>query len=333
MKKIFLYLSKNLVFVIPIVLLLGFMIGLNISLTPFKSLILPLTFFMIYPTMIGFDIKKVADISNSKTILISLVINFLVIPMIAFIIGAIFLGQQPELYVGMIMISLFPTSGMTISWTSLSKGNITAAVTIVAVSLLVGAVTAPLYLSVIVGNIVDINIIKTFITIIQIVILPLILGNITYKLILKKITVEKFKKEIKPFLPATSVWAMLIIVLLSVGMKAKTIASNPNIIISVLIAVIIFYFINYILITLIAKKLLNEGDGYALLYGTVMRNLSVALGVAIASFGPDTALLITIAYVLQIQSAAWYGMLSKKYNWLSDNNNKKKRLVENSEIY
>lgn len=316
MKKILMYPSKNLVYAIPIVLLLGFILGLNVSLISYKSLILPLTFFMIYPTMIGFNIKKVVDLSNTKLILTSLVVNFLLIPIIAFIVGRLCFADQAELYIGLIMIALFPTSGMTISWTSLSKGNVTAAVTIVAISLLVGAFIAPLYLAAFVGNIVEINIVKTFLTVIQIVIIPLILGNITYKLILKKMTQEKFQKEIKPILPAISVWAMLIIVMLSVGMKAKTIASNPSILLSALIAIVVFYGINYIVITFVSRKIFAENDSYALLYGTVMRNLSVALGVAVASFSPDTALLITIAYVLQIQSAAWYGMLSKKYHWL-----------------
>ena len=330
MKKILLFPSKNLVYVIPVVLIIGFILGLNVPLISFKKYILPLTFFMIYPTMIGFDIKKVVDTSNSKIILLSLLSNFILIPLIAFIVGTIFFGNHPQLYIGLIMISLFPTSGMTISWTSLSKGNITAAVSIVAISLIIGAVTAPLYLSAIVGNIVDINIAKTFLTIIQVVILPLILGNITFRLLLKNMTIVEFKEDVKPLLPAISVWAMLIIVLLSVGMKAKTIAGNPSIIISTLIAVIAFYLINYIVITFISRKLLIEKDGYALLYGTVMRNLSVALGVAVASFSPDTALLITIAYVLQIQSAAWYGMLSKKYNWLN-NKSKDTRLFNDPE--
>ena len=83
MKKLLLFPSKNLVYVIPVVLIIGFILGLNVSLVSMKQYILPLTFFMIYPTMIGFDIKKVADLSNSKIILLSLVSNFLLIPLIA----------------------------------------------------------------------------------------------------------------------------------------------------------------------------------------------------------------------------------------------------------
>lgn len=327
MKKLLLFPSKNLVYVIPIVLIIGFILGLNVTLISFKKYILPLTFFMIYPTMIGFNIKKVADISQTKIIVLSLIVNFLLIPLSALVAGNIFLHNQPELYIGLIMIAIFPTSGMTISWTSLSKGNITAAVSIVAISLIVGAIVAPFYLSAIVGNIVNINIGKTFLTIIQVVLLPMLLGNFTYKKLLINMTVDEFKEEVKPLLPAFSVWAMLIIVLLSVGMKAKTIASNPIIIMHSLVAVVVFYMINYLLITFIARKTLVEKDGYSLVYGTVMRNLSVALGIAVASFSPDTALIITLAYVLQIQSAAWYGMLSKKYKWLDYNYNRKEKLI------
>jgi len=315
-KKILMFPSQNLVVAIPVVLVLGFILGLNVSLVTLKSLILPLTFLMIYPTMIGFDIKKVVDVKNSRIIGLSLSINFILIPIIAFLIASVFMHGHSELFVGLIMIALFPTSGMTISWTSLSKGNVTAAISIVAISLIIGAFVAPVYLAGLIGNIVEINVTKTFLTIFQIVLLPLIVGNITYRLLLTKMTEESFKKNVKPNLPAISVWAMLFIVFISIGMKAQNIATHPESIVNGLVGILLFYLVNYVIITIIARRFLKVADGYALLYGTVMRNLSVALGVAVASFSSDTVLLITIAYVVQIQSAAWYGMLSQKYNWL-----------------
>jgi hypothetical protein len=47
-----------------------------------------------------------------------------------------------------------------------------------------------------------------------------------------------------------------------------------------------------------------------------MRNLSIALGIAVASFGPETALIITLAFIIQVQGAAWYGKLAAKHKWL-----------------
>lgn len=75
------------------------------------------------------------------------------------------------------------------------------------------------------------------------------------------------------------------------------------------------YFINYVLSTLAGKAILPRGDAIALVYGTVMRNLSIALAVAINAFGTpgsDAALVICIAYIIQVQSAAWYVKFTDK---------------------
>ena len=72
---------------------------------------------------------------------------------------------------------------------------------------------------------------------------------------------------------------------------------------------LLLYLFNYLLSTLVGKWFLPRGDAIALVYGTVMRNLSIALAVAINAFGPagsDAALVIAMAYVIQVQSAAWY---------------------------
>ncbi len=66
---------------------------------------------------------------------------------------------------------------------------------------------------------------------------------------------------------------------------------------------------NFLLSTLIGRVLLPRGDAIALVYGTVMRNLSIALALAMSAFGAagaDAALVISLAYVIQVQSAAWY---------------------------
>ena len=55
--------------------------------------------------------------------------------------------------------------------------------------------------------------------------------------------------------------------------------------------------------------LLKRNDAIALLYGTVMRNLSIALAVTMNAFGEqgsEAALIISLAYIIQVQSAAWF---------------------------
>ena len=52
-----------------------------------------------------------------------------------------------------------------------------------------------------------------------------------------------------------------------------------------------------------------RGDAIAMVFGVVMRDLSIALAIAMTAFGKQgltIALLIALAYVIQIQSAVWY---------------------------
>ena len=64
------------------------------------------------------------------------------------------------------------------------------------------------------------------------------------------------------------------------------------------------------------RSLLPRGDAIALVYGTVMRNLSIALALAMNVFGGQSAgaaLVIALAYILQVQSAAWYVKLGDRF--------------------
>ncbi|SEG03046.1 Arsenite efflux pump ArsB, ACR3 family [Caloramator fervidus] len=306
-KKIFYYPSKNLVKVIPLALLLGFLIGLKFDLNFMKNYILIFTIFMIYPTMIGFNYKSAFDLSHLKLVLLSLIINFLIIPVVAYIIGITLFKNNMDMFAGLAIASLLPTSGMTISWTMINKGNVSAAVKITALSLFVGSLVAPWYLFVMVGQYIPIDIVKTFITIIQVVIIPLILGDLTYRIITKKYSKEEYDKKIKPILPAISIWFLLGIVFISIGMKAKVIISKPNLILWALLVLIVFYLINYTISVVLGKIFLNKEDAIALVYSTVMRNLSLALGIAASNFGAKAALIVTLAFVLQVQSASWFG--------------------------
>lgn len=316
MKNLFFLPSKHLTLSIPIVLILGFFIGLYFDTSFLKNYILLFTFFMIFPTMIGFKVKEALNLSHMKVIIASFLMNFVMIPLLAIFIGQLFLKNQPQLYAGLIMISLFPTSGMTISWTMISKGNVSAAIKITALSLILGSFLAPIYLYAIVGTLIKVSILSTFITIIQIVILPMILGQIAYFFLTKKYTVSHFEKHIKPYFPAVSIWAMMFIIFSSISLKSKMILSNPQIILASIFLLAGFYLLNFFISTLLGRTLFPKRDSYAFVYGTVMRNLSIALGLAIASFGVDTALIITIAFILQVQGGAWYHKLVSRFGWL-----------------
>jgi predicted Na+-dependent transporter len=59
----------------------------------------------------------------------------------------------------------------------------------------------------------------------------------------------------------------------------------------------------------LAKIWFKPADGIALVYGSAMRNLSIALAIAMMVFkesGSEIALIIALAYIIQVQSAVWY---------------------------
>ena len=85
--------------------------------------------------------------------------------------------------------------------------------------------------------------------------------------------------------------------------KPPAIAAHPEQLIRIIVPLVLLYLFNYILSTAVGRTLLPRGDAIALVYGTVMRNLSIALAVSINAFGPagsDAALVIAIAYVIQV---------------------------------
>ena len=311
--KIFHFPSKNLIVAIPVTLLAGFIAGYYTDTSFLKAAILPLTFLMIYPTMVGFKVQEAYNLTHIRVLGFSLAINFIIIPLLAYLLGILMLPDQPEMIAGLALASLLPTSGMTISWTMIFKGNVPAAIKMTAVGLITGSLLAPWYLLFMVGKMVPINVTQLFITISVIVFLPLVLGNLTFKLLMKRMEPKEFQSAVKPLLPSFSMWAMLLIIFSSISMKARMIVSQPDLIITGFIVLLLFYILNFIISTVAGRVFFDKGDAIALVYGTVMRNLSISLGVALAAFGVKAGLIVTLAFIIQVQTAAWYGKLNERY--------------------
>jgi ACR3 family arsenite efflux pump ArsB len=131
--------------------------------------------------------------------------------------------------------------------------------------------------------------------------------------LLKKYAMPEFKKKIAPRFPALSTLGVLGIVFVAMALKAKTVMADPAIIGVILLPVLIIYVLNFSLSTMVGKFMFKRGDAIALVYGTVMRNLSIALAIAINAFGEagaNAALVIALSYIVQVQSAAWYVKLT-----------------------
>jgi arsenite transporter len=296
--------GKHLVLLIPIAMVLGFAAGALFDMSALKVLVLPMTMLMVYPMMIGFRPEEAISRTDGKAIGIAMAMNFVLLPAIAWGLAQAFFHGDPHLFVGMVLAGLFPTSGMTISWTGFAKGNVRAAVKMTVIGLLLASLLAPVYLLVLAGTVVSVDMWGVLSTVLYVVLIPMIAGFLTRKGLTKALGKPRYQR-VAPAFPGLSTVGVLGIVFIAIALKAPMIVDRPGLVGRILIPIVLFYLLNYAIAFAVGKTTLNRGDGIAVVYGTVMRNLSIALGVAMTSFGSEAALVLAAAFIVQVQSAAW----------------------------
>ena len=309
MWKLLITLNKNLFIAIPVMLLFGFACGVLFEPASLKHAIVPLTFLMVYPMMVTLKLRKVFQSGDGKAQWLAQAINFGIIPFAVLFIGRLFFPTEPYLALGLLLAGLVPTSGMTISWTGFAKGNVEAAVKMTVIGLVLGSLATPVYVKLLMGADIDMDLGLVVRQILLIVFLPMGAGHLTQSLLLRRYGQEAFQKRMAPRFPALSALGVLGIVFVAMALKAGSIYQSPELLLSIFIPIMIIYALNFALSTWVGRRLLPRGDAIALVYGTVMRNLSIALALAINAFGTqgaNAALVIAMAYVVQVQSAAWY---------------------------
>lgn len=301
--------TGNLTVAIPVAMLLGLGYGLIAPTAWLRTLIVPLTLLMVYPMMVNLKLRTLLVGGDGKAQLLAQAINFAVIPFVAFALGRLWFPEQPYFALGLLLASLLPTSGMTIAWTGFAKGNLPAAIKMTVVGLILGSLLTPLYVQWLMGATVAVDLFEIFLQIVLVVFLPMLAGQLTQAHLLRRHGQQAFQLHWAPRFPPLSTLGVLGIVFVALALKGTTLLAHPEMLLDILLPLFVLYLFNYAFSTFVARRLLPRGDAIALVYGTVMRNLSIALALAMNAFGAageDAALLIAVAYVIQVQSAAWY---------------------------
>ncbi len=306
------FVKNNLPYIILVMMILGLVNGYFNGVSYLKVLITPVLFLMVYPMMINLNLARVFHhLSNPKPLLLSLIINFLISPGLAYVISKVFLAGHFELMMGLILISLIPTSGMTASWTGLAKGNMEMALIMISANLLLSILIIPVYLKLFLGQLVAINTVVIIKSLLKVVIIPLILGDLTRRFIISKYGERKFK-EIKPNFGGISALGVAIIVFIALSLKSKIILGDLSLVLTAIIPLVVYYGLLLLISVSIGNRLLNYQDKIALIYGTQMRNLTVALGLTLNTFGGLAVFLIALAYIIQVPIGAFYMHIIKK---------------------
>lgn len=218
-------------------------------------------------------------IKNPKGIIIGILAQFIIMPLLAFLLALLF-KLPPQLAVGVILVGACPGGTSSNVITYLAKGNTALSIACTSISTLLAPILTPIIFYFLASKWLEINQFEMFISITQIVLIPVLLG-----ILIKKIFGEKIEK-ISTFSPSISVISIVLIVGAVVALNHK----NINSYIIIFAIVIAHNLLGYLLGFLISKIFkLNNKDSKAISIEVGMQNSGLATVLAVKYFEPISA--------------------------------------------
>jgi arsenite transporter len=271
-----------------------------------------LIWLMIYPMMLQIDFSSIRNVGKMpKGLILTLVMNWLVKPFSMAFFAWIFFSKiyaawiEPELageYIaGAILLGVAPCTAMVFVWSYLTDGDPNYTLVQVSVNdLIILVLFVPL-----VGLLLGITNIRipydTLVASVLIfVVVPLLAGYITSRVLIKSRGEEWFKKEFLPPLKPVSIIALLLTLLLLFAFQGKNILNNPFIILLVAVPLIIQTYLIFFITWYAGRwlKLPHPICAPAAMIGA-SNFFELAVAVAIALFGLQSpAALVTVVGVL-----------------------------------
>ena len=207
---------------------------------------------------------------NPKEIAAGISAQYVIMPLLAFILASAF-SLDTALTVGLILVGTVPGGTASDVITFLAKGDVALSVSLTAVSTVISPILTPVITLLLIGNQIHFNPVDLFISIVQIVIVPLILGLIlNYKF-------PNFCEKLKDYLPTVSSIVICLIVAGVIGANKQAILTSSYIILIVIV-------LQYVLAMLI-------GFGIGRLVGMDRKQIiTIAIELAFQNSGLSTSL-------------------------------------------
>ena len=206
------------------------------------NLLLSIILFTMGTTLKADDFVNV--FKKPKEISVGLSAQYLIMPLLAFCLAKMFCLND-ALTVGIILVGTVPGGTASDVITFLSKGDVALSVSLTAVSTVISPVLTPIITLLLIGNQIHFNPVDMFISILEIVIIPIILGlALNYRF-------PKFCSELKDYLPAVSAIVICLIVAGVIGANKEAILTSSAVIMVVIIlqyflAMLLGFFIGYL---------------------------------------------------------------------------------------
>lgn len=263
-------------------------------------------FLMIFPMMVGIRVEEmVKAVKNLRSISLSLLLNFVISPLIGYLVVRVAFGGHPDFAVALFLLSVTPCAGMVAGWTGFAKGNVALALVIVALSLTLSIFTIPVSMLILARSLISIDALAMFKGTVLVILIPMIAGDITRRLIIKAKGEPGFM-NIRPILPPLSMLGMFGIVFISVAMGAQRIVSIWQSIFIIVPALLAFYALQFIVSVWLAGRMkFPARDEIALIYSVTGKNISLAIGLASQFFSPLTVVMLAVNPLIQMPVMTW----------------------------